>query len=64
MRSVPNGFPYLEHSIEEVPWVRDLYDPAPVVEDGQVSPPPGPGWGVRIRESWLENAEYTQSEAD
>jgi L-alanine-DL-glutamate epimerase-like enolase superfamily enzyme len=64
MRIVPNGFPFLEYSIEETPWTDGLYDPAPQVVDGKVEVPRGPGWGVTIRKDWLDKAAHSKSELD
>ncbi len=62
MRAIPNGFAFLEYSIEDTPWTDNLYDPAPKVVDGKVAVPQGPGWGVRIRKEWLDKAAYRKSE--
>jgi L-alanine-DL-glutamate epimerase-like enolase superfamily enzyme len=61
MRILQDPFPFLEHSIEETPWVEDLYEPKPDVRGGRVSCPAEPGWGVRINEAWLEKAEHKES---
>jgi L-alanine-DL-glutamate epimerase-like enolase superfamily enzyme len=58
-----NTYPYMEHSIEDMPWAEGLYDPAPAVTDGQIVPPAGPGWGVKVRDSWLQQAAYQRSDA-
>jgi L-alanine-DL-glutamate epimerase-like enolase superfamily enzyme len=62
MRIVPNGFGFLEFSIENTPWTDGLYDPAPKVVDGAVAVPEGPGWGVTIRKDWLDKATCQKSE--
>ena len=62
MKIVPNGFGFLEFSIENTPWTDGLYDPAPKVVDGAVAVPEGPGWGVTIRKDWLDKATAQKSE--
>lgn len=41
-----------------------LLDPALTGVDGKVAIPDGPGWGVAINQSWLDDAHYQVSEAD
>jgi L-alanine-DL-glutamate epimerase-like enolase superfamily enzyme len=65
LKALPNAGPYLEFSIEGpdyYPWQRDLFlgDPF-AVEDGCVSVPDAPGWGVDINPAWLDRAQYTKS---
>lgn len=62
MSSIPNPAPYLEYSIESVPWATGLFQPALKVKDGKLSIPDGPGWGVEINKEWLAKAEYRISE--
>ncbi len=65
LAAIPNAGPYLEYSIEPdeyYPWQTGLFSPALAVEDGCVSVPDGPGWGVEISPSWLERAERVVSE--
>lgn len=62
MSAIPNPAPYLEYSIESVPWATDLFQPALKVKDGKVSIPDGPGWGVEISKEWLAEAEHRISE--
>ncbi|MBN3561071.1 mandelate racemase/muconate lactonizing enzyme family protein [Aliamphritea spongicola] len=65
MGAIKNAGPYVEFSIEEAdyyPWQYGIYDEFPVARDGKVQIPEGPGWGVNIRESWLEKAQYQVSE--
>ena len=64
MGGIPNAGPYVEFSIEpddDYPWQSGLYRPALVVRDGCVEIPAGPGWGVEIDESFLDDALYTRS---
>lgn len=66
MGAIKNAGPYVEFSIEEgdyYPWQYDIYDDFPVAQEGKVQIPEGPGWGVQIRDSWLEKAHYQVSEA-
>lgn len=40
----------LEMEVDDVPWHADLVDHAPVVRDGWVEVPDGPGWGCDVVE--------------
>ncbi len=62
MNAIPNPAPYLEYSIEDVDWTKDLYDPIPKIVDGKAQFPDGPGWGVTLNEDWLNKADYEVSE--
>jgi len=62
MGAIANAGPYVEFSIEPVPWTEGLYSPALQVRDGKVNIPDGPGWGVEIDRSWLAAAERRVSE--
>jgi L-alanine-DL-glutamate epimerase-like enolase superfamily enzyme len=68
MGAIDNAGPYVEFSIEPdheyYPWQTGLYDPVPVVRDGHVEIPRGPGWGVEVRADWLEHAEHRTSTLD
>jgi L-alanine-DL-glutamate epimerase-like enolase superfamily enzyme len=62
--AIPNAGPYLELSIEGpeyYPWQYDLYDPAPVVHDGRLPAPAGPGWGIEMNPRWLAAAAHRES---
>ncbi|MFN0153586.1 MAG: mandelate racemase/muconate lactonizing enzyme family protein [Gaiella sp.] len=64
--AIPNAGPYVELSIEPdayYPWQVGLYEPAPVVRDGAVAIPTGPGWGVEVSGDWLARAQYQLSRA-
>lgn len=66
MGAIANAGPYVEYSIEPdsyYPWQRGLFEPELVVKDGAVQIPPGPGWGVEIREDWLGRAVHAASAA-
>ncbi len=57
--ALPNAGPFMELSIEETPWLDDLFVSNPFeVSDGAVDVPSGPGWGVEISEGWLARADY------
>jgi L-alanine-DL-glutamate epimerase-like enolase superfamily enzyme len=56
--AIENAGPYLEFSIENNPWVKDLFYPALEVRDGMVDIPHGSGWGVEINKDWLNKADY------
>jgi L-alanine-DL-glutamate epimerase-like enolase superfamily enzyme len=64
--AIPNPGKYLELSIEGdgyYPWQRGLFVEDPYrVENGCVSIPSAPGWGVEIDSTWLERAIYRSSE--
>ena len=60
--AIPNHGPYMEYSIESTAWTDDLFDPSLLtVQDGRVSVPAGPGWGVEIDPGWLRGAEHRES---
>jgi L-alanine-DL-glutamate epimerase-like enolase superfamily enzyme len=62
MGAIPNAGPHVEFTIEQGPWWEGFYQPLPVVCDGKVEIPAGPGWGVEIIPEWLGKAEYQSSE--
>ena len=68
MGAIPNAGPYVEFSIEPnasyYPWQEGLYDPVLIVQDGKVNIPADPGWGVTIRQDWLNRANYQISDND
>ena len=59
--AIPNAGKYLEFSIEEAdyyPWQEGLFLGNPFkVEDGKVTIPSDPGWGVVINPEWLSKAK-------
>jgi L-alanine-DL-glutamate epimerase-like enolase superfamily enzyme len=66
MGALPNAGPYVEFSIEPdegyYPWQAGIYDPVLVARDGKVAIPDGPGWGIEVRQDWLDSASYEVSE--
>ncbi len=65
LKALPNAGRYLELSIEGpdyYPWQEGLFlgDPCRV-EDGQVTVPDAPGWGVEISPDWLSRAAWRES---
>jgi galactonate dehydratase len=47
--AIPN-FRVMEIDIEDVPWKDDLVSKPPVIEEGELLVPSGPGWGAEINE--------------
>jgi len=66
MRAIPNAGNFLEFSIEYDEGInrtaRELFTPYLEISNGCVDLPPEPGWGVRIKDSWLQTAAYQKSE--
>jgi L-alanine-DL-glutamate epimerase-like enolase superfamily enzyme len=66
LAAIPNPGKYLELSIEGedyYPWQRGLFVGDPYrVEDGCVTVPSTPGWGVEVNPEWLKRAAYRSSE--
>ena len=66
--AIPNAGPYLEFSIEGpdyYPWQEDLFCSSPYrVDDGKVTIPDAPGWGVEISPEWLAGARHQISELE
>jgi L-alanine-DL-glutamate epimerase-like enolase superfamily enzyme len=63
--ALPNAGKYLELSIEGLdyyPWQEGLFCNDPfAIDDGQVTIPSSPGWGVEINPDWLNTAVYQAS---
>lgn len=57
MGAIPNAGAYVEFSIENPAWEKDLFSPALEVVDGKVAIPSSPGWGVKLNPDWLAQAE-------
>ncbi len=67
MGAIQGAGPYVEFTIEGpdyYPWQDGLFDPALIAKDGKVQIPDAPGWGIEIREDWLERAAYQASQLD
>jgi len=62
MGVIPNAGDHVEFSIEPTPWIDGLYSPALTVNDGKVTIPDGPGWGVTFNPEWITKAERQVSE--
>jgi L-alanine-DL-glutamate epimerase-like enolase superfamily enzyme len=66
LRAIPNAGKYLELSIEGLdyyPWQDGLFLGDPYrVEDGHVTVPDAPGWGIEIDPAWLTRSEHRTSE--
>ncbi|GHA41677.1 isomerase [Amylibacter ulvae] len=62
LRAIPNAGKYLEFSIEGLdyyPWQENLFVKSPFeITDGYANVTDEPGWGVEVRQDWLENATY------
>ena len=51
--AIPN-FRIMEIEVDDVPWKSDLVTKAPVIENGELIVPAGPGWGADINEEALK----------
>jgi L-alanine-DL-glutamate epimerase-like enolase superfamily enzyme len=62
LKAIPNPGKYLEFSIEGpeyYPWQQDLFVKSPyVIQDGTITVPAEPGWGVEVAPQWLERSTY------
>lgn len=62
VRALPNAGPYLEFSIEDQGELGELFEPALVVRDGKAAmPQEEAGWGVRVRQQWIDAAKEQTS---
>lgn len=65
LKALPNAGRYLELSIEGsdyYPWQEGLFLGDPYrVEDGHVTVPDAPGWGVEVNPDWLSGADWRES---
>ena len=63
--AIPNAGEYLEFSIEGAdyyPWQEGLFLGDPYrIEDGKVTIPDAPGWGIEINPAWLARAERKET---
>lgn len=68
LRAIPNAGNYLEYSIEgpySQQWADDLFEESPFgVTDGQVMVSDAPGWGIVVKQAFLEKAKYQVSSLD
>jgi len=48
--AVPN-FRIMEIDIDSIPWRDEFVTAVPVIEDGELVLPTGPGWGIDINEA-------------
>ena len=65
LKALPNAGKYLEFSIEGpdyYPWQDGLFLDDPYrIDNGHVTVPHAPGWGVTINPAWLDQATYKVS---
>ena len=65
LRAIPNAGKYLEFSIEGLdyyPWQDGLFLGTPfAIEEGQMTVPDAPGWGVEINPEFLANSTHRTS---
>jgi L-alanine-DL-glutamate epimerase-like enolase superfamily enzyme len=68
LRAIPNAGKYLEFSIEGpdyYPWQEGLFARSPYqITDGKATVTDAPGWGVEIRQDWLERSHSRQPSTD
>ena len=50
--AIPNAR-ILEYDVDDVPWRDELVTALPEIARGELTVPPGPGWGVELREEVL-----------
>ncbi|MCW5221479.1 mandelate racemase/muconate lactonizing enzyme family protein [Verminephrobacter aporrectodeae subsp. tuberculatae] len=65
MGALTNAGDYVEYSIEGAdyyPWEQGLFRNSLNVRDGKLQIPAEPGWGMEIREEWLQKSSYAVSE--
>lgn len=51
--AIPN-FRIMEIEVDDVPWKSDLVTNPPVIENGELIVPQGPGWGTEVNEDALK----------
>jgi len=56
LRALPNADAFMEYSIEDTDWTKDLYTPAPQIINGAMPFSPAAGWGITPDPQWLETA--------
>ncbi len=50
--AMPN-FRVMEIDIDDVPWKDEIVTKPPVIENGDLLLPTGPGWGVEVNEEFV-----------
>eukprot|EP00441_Pelagodinium_beii_P023870 CAMPEP_0197673552 /NCGR_PEP_ID=MMETSP1338-20131121/81176_1 /TAXON_ID=43686 ORGANISM="Pelagodinium beii, Strain RCC1491" /NCGR_SAMPLE_ID=MMETSP1338 /ASSEMBLY_ACC=CAM_ASM_000754 /LENGTH=384 /DNA_ID=CAMNT_0043253819 /DNA_START=40 /DNA_END=1194 /DNA_ORIENTATION=+ len=58
--AVPNPGPFLEYGCTDESTPTDVFEQGIQVVNGRTALPPGPGWGVKVRDSWLKDAASTR----
>jgi L-alanine-DL-glutamate epimerase-like enolase superfamily enzyme len=58
LASIPNAGKYVEYGLGRS---EPIYEPVLQPRDGRIALPAEPGWGVRIRESWLATTRHRES---
>ncbi len=61
MAVIDKPWPYLEHGVEPDPWTDALYDQPLQVENGMIKLPEEPGWGIKVSDEWLKEAQYRET---
>ncbi|MGD2174051.1 MAG: mandelate racemase/muconate lactonizing enzyme family protein [Candidatus Brocadiaceae bacterium] len=59
--AMPNCLYEQEWTIESTDWSDGLLERPLRIEDGAVSLPGGPGWGIEVSEEWLSDARHRES---
>ena len=54
----------MEIDIDDVPWKKDLVSNPPVIENGCIKLPTGPGWGAEVNEEVLRAHPYDRGQKD
>ncbi|MDP3795156.1 MAG: mandelate racemase/muconate lactonizing enzyme family protein [bacterium] len=55
--AIPN-FRILEVDIDDVPWKNEITTATPVISNGVMTVPAGPGWGIELNEAALERHQW------
>ena len=53
LAAVMPNFAIMETDIDDVPWKDDLVTQVPVIQNGVMTLPQGPGWGTDVNEEAL-----------
>jgi len=54
---VPNLYKYQEFRAKSKKWKKELYSPNPIVVNGKVSIPNGPGFGFEFNDDYINKME-------